>query len=214
MSRRRAVKRFAFVLVCILVLAARRRPTWWCGVSGFSKRSGQAIVNTVEDATGGRAEIGSFRFDWKRLRADVADLRAARDGAAGQAAPVSRHQCRGRSEDRLAPEARRRHPVPGRRGAARLPDRQSGRQHQHAAAEDQIAARRQRRRDASQARYRTLQPAERHLRSGSARADSHRRPRPESECAPHLRASGAALSRRNLDPAPVLSLVRLRARAG
>jgi translocation and assembly module TamB len=29
------------------------------------------IVETVETATGGRVEVGAFRFDWKRLRAEV-----------------------------------------------------------------------------------------------------------------------------------------------
>jgi len=29
------------------------------------------IVAEVEKATGGRAEIGAFRFDWKQLRAEV-----------------------------------------------------------------------------------------------------------------------------------------------
>ena len=32
------------------------------------------IVAAVEDATGGKAEIGSFAFDWHRLRADVRDF--------------------------------------------------------------------------------------------------------------------------------------------
>jgi len=34
----------------------------------------QRIVYEVERATGGRAEIGAFRFDWKQLRAEVAPL--------------------------------------------------------------------------------------------------------------------------------------------
>ncbi len=32
------------------------------------------IVTAVEEATGGKAEIGSFTFDWHRLRADVRDF--------------------------------------------------------------------------------------------------------------------------------------------
>ncbi len=34
----------------------------------------QKIVSAVETGTGGRAEIGSFAFDWRRLRADVRDF--------------------------------------------------------------------------------------------------------------------------------------------
>ncbi len=39
--------------------------------SWFYEKVRQWTVNTVETATGGRAEIGSFHFDWKRLRAEV-----------------------------------------------------------------------------------------------------------------------------------------------
>ncbi len=37
----------------------------------FAEQVRQRIVLEVEQATGGRAEIGEFRFDWKRLRAVV-----------------------------------------------------------------------------------------------------------------------------------------------
>jgi len=37
----------------------------------FYGRVRAGIVNTVETATGGRAEIGSLRFDWRTLRAEV-----------------------------------------------------------------------------------------------------------------------------------------------
>jgi translocation and assembly module TamB len=32
------------------------------------------LISTIENATGGRVEIGSFRFDWRHLRAEVTDL--------------------------------------------------------------------------------------------------------------------------------------------
>jgi translocation and assembly module TamB len=37
----------------------------------FYNRVRAGIVDTVETATGGRVEIGSFRFDWRTLRAEV-----------------------------------------------------------------------------------------------------------------------------------------------
>lgn len=40
----------------------------------FYNKVRQRIVGTVETATGGRVEIGAFRFDWKRLRVEVADF--------------------------------------------------------------------------------------------------------------------------------------------
>lgn len=37
----------------------------------FYEKVRRAIVSTVETASGGRVEIGAFRFDWKRLRAEI-----------------------------------------------------------------------------------------------------------------------------------------------
>jgi translocation and assembly module TamB len=37
----------------------------------FREKVRQRIVAEVEKATGGRAEIGAFQFDWKRMRAEV-----------------------------------------------------------------------------------------------------------------------------------------------
>jgi translocation and assembly module TamB len=40
----------------------------------FYNKVRERIVRTVETATGGRAEIGTFRFDWKQLRAEISDF--------------------------------------------------------------------------------------------------------------------------------------------
>src|SRR5664280_2439405 len=40
----------------------------------FYDRVRENIVGTVETATGGRMEIGSFRLDWRRLRAEAGAL--------------------------------------------------------------------------------------------------------------------------------------------
>ncbi len=37
----------------------------------FYEQVRQRVVSTVETATGGRVEVGSFQFDWKRLRAEI-----------------------------------------------------------------------------------------------------------------------------------------------
>ncbi len=37
----------------------------------FHEKVRARIISTVETATGGRAEVGDFRFDWKQLRAEV-----------------------------------------------------------------------------------------------------------------------------------------------
>jgi translocation and assembly module TamB len=51
----------AVALSAVLIL----RSDW------FREKVRQRIVAEVEKATGGRAEIGSFRFDWKQMRAEV-----------------------------------------------------------------------------------------------------------------------------------------------
>ena len=37
----------------------------------FYEKVRERVVSTVETATGGRVEAGSFQFDWKRLRAEI-----------------------------------------------------------------------------------------------------------------------------------------------
>ena len=48
-------------LAAVLVL----RSAW------FNQKVRERVVRTVETATGGRVEAGSFHFDWKRLRAEI-----------------------------------------------------------------------------------------------------------------------------------------------
>jgi translocation and assembly module TamB len=72
----RARKWIAWILgggaVLLLLLAGAAvlvvRSQW------FYARVRAGIVKTVETATGGRVEIGAFRFDWHRLRAEVDDF--------------------------------------------------------------------------------------------------------------------------------------------
>ena len=48
----------------------------------FYEQVRERVVSTVETATGGRVEAGSFQFDWKRLRAEIGMFADPRHGAA------------------------------------------------------------------------------------------------------------------------------------
>src|SRR6266516_2097665 len=70
MSRRRilwigAAALAALVLGAFLTALAVLRSDW------FYRKVRAGLVDTVQTATGGRAELGGFRFDWRRLRAEV-----------------------------------------------------------------------------------------------------------------------------------------------
>ena len=56
-----AVGLLAFAVTVVVVV----RSQWFYG------RVRRSIIETVETATGGRVEIASFQFDWRRLRAEV-----------------------------------------------------------------------------------------------------------------------------------------------
>ena len=73
MTRRRRIAWIAAVLAALLVLAAIAavavlRSDW------FLNQVRLKLIATIETATGGRVEIGSFTFDWRRLRAEVRGL--------------------------------------------------------------------------------------------------------------------------------------------
>lgn len=70
MSRQRIAWMVFGSLAAILVLALAGgilvlRSAW------FHEKVRARIISTIETATGGRAELGSFRFDWRQLRAEV-----------------------------------------------------------------------------------------------------------------------------------------------
>ncbi|HEY1340016.1 MAG TPA: hypothetical protein VGF59_21030 [Bryobacteraceae bacterium] len=70
MRRRRLFRRILLALAglaaIVAVLAFFTLRSQW-----FYEKVRQRIVSTVETATGGRVEIGSFQFDWRQLRAEV-----------------------------------------------------------------------------------------------------------------------------------------------
>ncbi len=73
MSRPRILARvalglFLFALVAVTGIVFILQSSW------FFEKVRHAIIDTTETATGGRVEIGSFRFDWKQLRAEVHDF--------------------------------------------------------------------------------------------------------------------------------------------
>lgn len=60
------------LVACVLLLgfvAIRIAQTGW-----FRNYVREKAVAAIQEATGGKVEIGSFRFDWKRFRADFTDL--------------------------------------------------------------------------------------------------------------------------------------------
>lgn len=70
MSRRRIAWTIFGSLAAILVLGLAGgilvlQSAW------FHEKVRTRIVSTIETATGGRAELGGFRFDWRQLRAEV-----------------------------------------------------------------------------------------------------------------------------------------------
>jgi translocation and assembly module TamB len=58
----------ALLVLLALVMVLTLQSPW------FFNKVRQRIVSTVETATGGRAEIGAFHFDWKHLRAEISDF--------------------------------------------------------------------------------------------------------------------------------------------
>ncbi len=60
---------FAILLVLLGLTAVVTVQSSW-----FYNKVRERIVGTVENATGGRTEIGGFRFDWRQLRAEVSNF--------------------------------------------------------------------------------------------------------------------------------------------
>ena len=60
---------FTVLLVLLALVTILTLQSPW-----FYNQVRERIVRTVEKATGGRAEIGAFRFYWKQLRAEISDF--------------------------------------------------------------------------------------------------------------------------------------------
>ena len=58
----------AFLLLAVLAAMLTVRSDW------FGEKLRERIIVEVEKATGGKAEIGAFSFDWRSLRAEVRNL--------------------------------------------------------------------------------------------------------------------------------------------
>src|SRR6516165_5973158 len=73
MSRKRAAwivlgSAAAVVVLALIAAVVVVRSAW------FHSKVRERLVAIVESATGGRVEIGGFRFDWRRLRVEVTDF--------------------------------------------------------------------------------------------------------------------------------------------
>jgi translocation and assembly module TamB len=68
-TRRRAIRTAGIAVAAVVLMATAGllavQSRW------FHDRVRDRIVATVEEATGGRVEIESFRFDWRRMRAEI-----------------------------------------------------------------------------------------------------------------------------------------------
>jgi translocation and assembly module TamB len=58
----------ALVLICALAALLVVRSAW------FDRQVRERLIREIEDATGGRVELGSFDFDWRTMTASVRDL--------------------------------------------------------------------------------------------------------------------------------------------
>jgi translocation and assembly module TamB len=74
MTRRRRILLRIALAAAGLGLAALAGTVLLVRSAWFGERVRERIVREIERATGGRAEVGSFRFDWKRLTAEVRAL--------------------------------------------------------------------------------------------------------------------------------------------
>ena len=73
MSRKRMLARTAIGLALLGAVAAVSL-VFVVQSSWFFEKLRHWMIGTVETATGGRVEIGSLRFDWKQMRAEVRDF--------------------------------------------------------------------------------------------------------------------------------------------
>jgi translocation and assembly module TamB len=71
MTRRRRILVFSLLAAAIVLIAGAAATIWLLRSNWLSLRVRDRIVVEVEKATGGKAEIGSFHFDWKTLTAEV-----------------------------------------------------------------------------------------------------------------------------------------------
>ena len=73
MTARRII-RLATAIIASLVIIATISTIFVLRSGWFYEKVRDRIVTTVETATGGRTEAGSFRFDWHNLRAEVGNF--------------------------------------------------------------------------------------------------------------------------------------------
>ena len=71
MSRRARILWIAGGGVAVAILVAAVSAVLILRSDWFREKVRARIVTVVERATGGRAEVGAFRFDWKQMRAEV-----------------------------------------------------------------------------------------------------------------------------------------------
>ena len=63
-----------YATVCVLVLAGLAIAAWYLSSARFEERMRRAVVVELEQMTGGRAELKSFRWKFSRLEFEGLDL--------------------------------------------------------------------------------------------------------------------------------------------
>src|SRR3954447_9699438 len=71
MTRFRKVALGSLAVIAILLVASAISGLLVVRSGWFRERIRERIVSEIENATGGRAELGNFSFDWERLTATV-----------------------------------------------------------------------------------------------------------------------------------------------
>ena len=74
MSRTRKISAWVAGAICVPLVIGLLAGLVIVRTDWFRNLVRNKIVTAVEDATGGKVEIGTFAFDWSRLRADVRDF--------------------------------------------------------------------------------------------------------------------------------------------
>ncbi|MEK7752659.1 MAG: hypothetical protein AAB654_12135, partial [Acidobacteriota bacterium] len=69
MARARRLALYGGIVATVLLLAAAAAGLLTLRSEWFRDKVRQRIIAEAERSTGGRVEIGSFDFDWRRLRA-------------------------------------------------------------------------------------------------------------------------------------------------
>ena len=94
------------LLLLLGIAAVLILPSAW-----FREKVRVRMITEIERASGGRTEVGDFKFDWKALTAEVTPFALHGTEPATEASPVPRQIRESRTENRFNDEARHRYHI-------------------------------------------------------------------------------------------------------